>query len=42
MDGTALTLCMDNQMPIIVLSLWEADSLKQAILGDAVGTLISY
>jgi uridylate kinase len=42
MDGTALTLCMDNQMPIIVLSLWEADSLKLAILGDAVGTLISY
>lgn len=42
LDGTALTLCMDNHMPIIVLNLWQPDSLKNAILGDAVGTLISY
>jgi uridylate kinase len=42
LDGTALTLCMDNHMPIIVLNLWQADSLKNAILGDTVGTLISY
>ncbi|MBI1878373.1 MAG: UMP kinase [Chloroflexi bacterium] len=42
MDGTALTLCMDNEMPIIVLNLWQVDSLKNAVLGDSVGTLISY
>ncbi len=42
MDGTALTLCMENQMPIIVLNLWEPDSLKQAIFGHNVGTLVSY
>ena len=42
MDGTALTLCMDNQMPIIVLNLWEDNSLKNAILGETIGTLISY
>jgi uridylate kinase len=42
MDGTALTLCMDNQMPIIVLNLWEDSSLKNAILGETIGTLISY
>lgn len=42
LDGTALTLCMDNRMPIIVLNLWQPDSLKSAIMGEAVGTLISY
>jgi uridylate kinase len=42
LDGTALTLCMENQMPIVVLNLWQRDSLKNAILGDAVGTLITY
>jgi uridylate kinase len=42
MDGTALTLCMDNQMPIIVLNLWHTDSLKNAVLGHIVGTLVTY
>lgn len=40
MDSTALTLCMDNQMPIIVLNLWESGMLEQAVLGEEVGTLI--
>lgn len=42
LDGTALTLCMDNQMPIVVLNLWQPDSLKHTVLGETVGTLISY
>ena len=42
LDGTALTLCMDNQMPIVVLNLWQPDSLKKAVLGNSTGTLISY
>ena len=42
LDGTALTLCMENQMPIVVLDLWQTDSLKNTILGDIKGTLISY
>ncbi len=42
LDGTALTLCMENQMPIVVLNLWQPNSLKNTILGDTVGTLISY
>jgi uridylate kinase len=42
MDGTALTLCMDNHMPIVVLNLWQPDSLKNTILGDVKGTLVSY
>ncbi len=41
LDATALTLCMDNQMPIVVLNLWQPDSLKNTILGNTMGTLIS-
>ena len=42
LDGTALTLCMENQMPIVVLDLWQPHSLKNTILGTIMGTLISY
>ena len=35
MDSTALTLCMDNDLPIIVLDLWQPDSLEQAVSGRA-------
>ena len=42
MDGTALTLCMENQMPIVVLNLWNPESLKQTVLGNTAGTLVSY
>lgn len=41
LDSTALTLCMDNNMPIMVLNLWEENALQRAILGEDVGTLIS-
>jgi uridylate kinase len=40
MDSTALTLCMDNDLPIIVLDLWQPNSLEQAVLGEPVGTLV--
>ena len=42
LDGTALTLCMENHMPIVVLNLWQTDSLIKTISGDPQGTLISY
>jgi len=42
LDSTALTLCMDNQMPIVVLNLWQEGSLKKTLLGDNQGTLITY
>lgn len=42
LDGTALTLCMDNHMPIVVLNLWQSNSLKNTILGKIEGTLVSY
>jgi uridylate kinase len=41
MDSTALTLCMDHDLPIVVLDLWQAGSVEQAVLGEAVGTLVS-
>lgn len=40
MDSTALTLCMDNHLPILVLNLWQPDVLQQAVTGAAVGTLV--
>ena len=41
MDSTALSLCMDNNMPIAVINLWKKDSLLQVVRGDTVGTLVS-
>ena len=41
MDATAMSLCMENQLPIIVLDLWEEGALENAILGQKVGTLVS-
>ena len=41
MDNTAISLCMDNHMPILVLNLWEKDSLVRAVRGEAVGTLVT-
>ncbi len=41
MDSTAISLCMDNELPIIVLSMWKMDNLIKAVVGDPVGTLIS-
>jgi uridylate kinase len=41
MDSTALSLCMDNHLPILVLNLWQNDVLRQAVLGAKVGTLVS-
>jgi len=40
MDSTALSLCMDNNMPIAVINLWEEKSLLKVVNGDTVGTLV--
>jgi uridylate kinase len=42
LDSTAISLCMDNHLPIVVLDLWQPDALQKAILGQPVGTVISY
>jgi uridylate kinase len=41
MDTTALSLCMDNDLPIIVFDLEVQDSMEKAVLGESIGTLVS-
>jgi uridylate kinase len=41
MDSTALTFCMDNQIPIIVFNPMEAGNIERIVLGEHVGTLVS-
>jgi uridylate kinase len=41
MDSTAISLCMENKLPILVLNLWDPDSLRKALMGEPVGTLVS-
>jgi len=40
MDATALSLCLENKLPIIVFDLQANRSLERAILGEPIGTLI--
>jgi len=40
MDSTAISLCMDNEMPIVVLDLWEKESINRLLAGENVGTVI--
>jgi uridylate kinase len=42
LDSTAISLCMDNHLPIVVLDLWQPEALQKAILGQPVGTVISH
>ncbi len=41
MDSTALSLCMDHNLPILVLNLWDPDALRRALYGEPVGTLVT-
>jgi len=41
MDSTAITHCMENNIPLLVLNLWDEAALKNALRGDKVGTLVS-
>ena len=41
MDSTAFSLCMDNQMPIIVFDLFRPHNLKRVVMGEQVGTLVT-
>jgi uridylate kinase len=41
LDSTAISLCMDNHLPIVVLDLWQPEALLSAIMGEPVGTVIS-
>ena len=40
MDATAISLCMDNRLPIVVFNLRVAGNLRRAVLGEPVGTVV--
>lgn len=40
MDATAITMCMENKIPIIAFALAEDDCLMKAVCGEPIGTLI--
>ena len=41
MDATAISLCMDNRMPIVIFNLRTAGNIRRAALGEPVGSLVS-
>jgi uridylate kinase len=41
MDATAISLCMDNNLPIVVFNLREPGNIRRVVLGEAVGTIVS-
>lgn len=40
MDATAISLCMDHRIPIIVFNLKKKGNIKRVVLGDKVGTIV--
>ncbi|WP_166237913.1 UMP kinase [Paenibacillus turpanensis] len=40
MDSTASSLCMDNNIPLIVFSITEQGNIKRAVLGEKIGTVV--
>ena len=41
MDSTAITFCMDNDLPIIVFDVSTPGNIRRALIGEAIGTLVS-
>jgi len=40
MDATAISLCMDNRLPIVVFNMREAGSIRRVVMGEPVGTTV--
>jgi len=40
MDSTAISLCMENKLPILVVNLWDEKALAKALRGEKIGTLV--
>jgi len=40
MDSTAITLCMDNNLPIVVFNIRKPDNLKKIIMGQKIGSIV--
>lgn len=41
MDSTAISLCMDNKLPIIVFDLFESGNIRRVVMGETIGTSVS-
>jgi uridylate kinase len=41
MDSTAISLCMDNEMPIVVFNLMTSGNIRRVVCGESIGSLIS-
>ena len=41
MDATAFSLCQENNMPIVVFSMNEADNIRKALVGEPIGTIVT-
>lgn len=41
MDATAISLCMDNKLPIVVFNLNREGNIKRVVLGEKIGTIVS-
>jgi uridylate kinase len=41
MDSTAISLCMDNKMPIVVFNMTVPGNLKRVVLGEQVGSIVT-
>ena len=41
MDSTAISLCMDNGLPIVVFNIMEKGNIKRVLCGERIGTLVS-
>lgn len=40
MDATAISLCMENDLPILVFKLGEGNNMRRVLLGEDIGTLV--
>jgi uridylate kinase len=41
MDATAISLCMDNKLPIVVFNMNETGNIRRVVMGEAVGTTVT-
>jgi uridylate kinase len=41
MDATAITLCMDNRLPIVVFNLRTPGNLRRAVMGESIGSIVT-
>jgi len=41
MDATAISLCMDNKLPILVFNMKTQGNIRRVVMGEAVGTVVT-